>query len=302
MAAVFPFNLDGPSFLQFYGALSVTALALLAWRVHRRASSSQPERGERGEPDTYQIAWLAGGAQATLNAALASLMARGALEKRGKSLAPRTPSNKLDALHPVESEVLRHVALGLPAALRGLASAPLGLERSLSQRGLYRAARPWLEAAPELIALIGGVLLLGLARVAQGLSAHRPVGFLVLEMVLVALIGVAIAASYRRGARTAAGEALLARMRRSTPRKLEPSATASALAVDPALPVALFGTAVLMGTPLGGVHEQVRRNLRASDASGSGCSGGTAGDSGGSGCSGSGCGSGCGGGCGGCSG
>lgn len=302
MAAVFPFNLDGPSFLQFYGALSVTALALLAWRVHRRASSSQPERGERGEPDTYQIAWLAGGARATLNAALASLMARGALEKRGKSLAPRTPSNKLETLHPVESEVLRHVALGLPAALRGLASAPLGLERSLSQRGLYRAARPWLEAAPELIALIGGVLLLGLARVAQGLSAHRPVGFLVLEMVLVALIGAAIAASYRRGARTAAGEALLARMRRSTPRKLEPRATASALAVDPALPVALFGTAVLMGTPLGGVHEQVRRNLRASDASGSGCSGGTAGDSGGSGCSGGGCGSGCGGGCGGCSG
>lgn len=139
-------------------------------------------------------------------------------------------------------------------------------------------------------AVVGGV------RLALGMAGGRPVGFLI--ALLVATVVIALLYFRRPGPRTHRGDRLLNSLRRNNA-ALRTSAAAAAAALagaDIALAVALWGPAVLAGSPL----DDVRQLLRPPGTSGSSDSSSSSGSDSGSSCSGgSSCGGGCGGGCGG---
>jgi uncharacterized protein (TIGR04222 family) len=324
---LFPFNLEAAQFLAFYAALGTLALVVLVLLVGRRARSGRQAQRSREAPSPYEIAWLSGGAPAAFATALTALTQRGLVEPDGAEFRPTRDASSDATLHPVEREVLRHLPKGRAAALRGLATAPLQIERALVERGLYRPRRGFFDFATEFVPLIGGVLTLGVVRMVWGVQREKPVGFLVLEMLVIGLAAVAIVVAHMGARRTAAGAKLLADLRREATRRnktvsasADPATAPGAHAqpagahFDPVFDVALFGTAALAGTALAPVHTSLepyqRRHVQhdsggscgtfdsgGADSHSGGASSCGGGDSGG-GDGGGGCG---GGGCGGCS-
>jgi len=326
---MFPFNLDAADFLGFYAALGTLALVVLALLAGRRARGDARPQRSSATPSAYEIAWLSGGAPAAFATALTALTQRGLVEPDGAEFRTTRDASSETALHPVEREVLRHLPKGRTAALRGVATAPLQLERALIERGLYRPRRGFFDFATEFVPLIGGVLTLGAVRLVWGVQRDKPVGFLALEMLVIGVAAVGIVAAHMGARRTPAGAKLLADLRREASRRGKalvastksgakegsaPGAQAQRAGAyyDPVSDVALFGTAALAGTALAPVHTSLapyeRRHTQHASSNtnhaGSGCGGGLGdtssshSDGGASSCGGGG---GCGGGgCGGC--
>lgn len=119
-----------------------------------------------------------------------------------------------------------------------------------------------------------------------GVQRDKPVGFLVLEMLVIGLVAVGIVFAHMGARRTTAGAKLLADLRREATRRsksvtssADPNTTAGAPAqpigayYDPVSDVALFGTAALAGTALAPVHTSLEPYERrhAHHASGGAC-------------------------------
>jgi uncharacterized protein (TIGR04222 family) len=176
------------------------------------------------------------------------------------------------------------------------------LRDTLVQRGWL--VSPSQVAARRIAALVAvlGVVAVGIAKVAIGISRGRPVIFLVVLVALVAGFGVWHA--WRMPRRTRVGEALLVRLRR---RFQGASLTGPMGEFDPLwlapVMVGLFGSTVLAGSEWSAWQAPLappRPIVQGGGSGGSGSSGGCGSDSGGGGGDGGG---GCGGGgCGGCGG
>lgn len=320
---MFPLNLDAAEFLAFYAALGALALLALVVLVRRAGRSEAKSQRAREAPNAYELAWLSGGAPAAFATALTALTQRGLVEPDGAEFRATREAGRDATLHPVEREVLRHLPKGRAAALRGLATAPLQIERALVERGLYRPRRGFFDFATAFVPLIGGVLTLGAVRMVWGVQRDKPIGFLALEMLVIGLAAVGIVFAHMGARRTAAGAKLLADLRREATRRsaavrssARPEAAPGAQAqptgayYDPVFDVALFGTAALAGTALAPVHTSLgpdeRRHAQHTSGGSCGSFDGGGGDShsdggasscGGGGDGGGGCG---GGGCGGC--
>lgn len=267
-----PFDLTGEPFLALY--LGLLALVLLLGLLI--PSRLRPDGRRQNVTDPDQLAWLAGGRSRFAEAVVARLLAARALVLAGERF--RISDGSAGAT-PAERGVL---ALRQPADWSDIASTLKDhsepLERRMTEAGLlmswaeqanirFWATLPWLM-----------LLMFGATKWAIGDMRERPVGYLSLLLVLTAVAAAIRWFTIDRRTR-AAGEAL-ADARRSSER-LRRAPTAS----EVGLAVALFGTAVLLGSGLADFHK-----LRSSD----GNSGGGDGSGGG--------GSGCGGGCGGCGG
>jgi uncharacterized membrane protein YgcG len=159
----------------------------------------------------------------------------------------------------------------------------------------WTSAAPWVTLAP-----VAATIVLGLAKIAVGISRDKPVGFLVLGCVALAVIS--LLALGRKPRRTRQGDAAVhgawKRFRESgqqaewaNRRRTEPAAQPAALMP---LAVALLGIGALGGTTHAFLHSPVENLRTGSGSAGGGC--GSSGDGGG-GCGGGGCG-----GCGGCGG
>lgn len=272
---MFPFNLDAAEFLAFYAALGALALIALVVLVRRAGRSEAKTQRSREAPNAYELAWLSGGAPAALATALTALTQRGLVEPDGAEFRATREAGRDATLHPVEREVLRHLPKGRTAALRGLATAPLQIERALVERGLYRPRRAFFDFATAFVPLIGGVLTLGAVRLVWGVQRDKPVGFLVFEMLVIGLAAVGIVCAHMGARRTAAGSKLLADLRREATRRskavtshAQPEAAPGAQAqptgayYDPVFDVALFGTAALAGTALAPVHTSLEPHER----------------------------------------
>ncbi|OYW44473.1 MAG: hypothetical protein B7Z33_11630 [Sphingomonadales bacterium 12-68-11] len=272
MTGANPFDWYGGAFLALYAILFVVSFiasfAIAAWL--------RPEGREVPPSGEDELAVLAGGKDRLTETLLSRLLARGvATIERGKFLFDR----RVPVNGAVEREI---VALSAPASWKAVGNvvgrAAERIQRDLEARGLLmdagEARQLGLYAAMPLAIL----LLFGLIKVQVGLGRERPVGFLIAFMVVTAVV--ALIRVFATDRRTRGGKATLKRAQASAERlKL------AAPREETGMAVALFGTAVLVGSPLADFHK-----LRQSSSDGSGGSGDSGGDGGG------------GGGCGGCGG
>jgi uncharacterized protein (TIGR04222 family) len=288
-----PLNLRGPEFLALYvcvlGATAALA-ALLRWLLRLPT----PEPGEEvPELTAYEAAYLAGGPQLALHAAIASLVHR-------RVLSVQPAERKLSVQGPVPSKAdpleqrIYHSAGKAGETISQVctdASATVNqLGRRLQEAGLVPSDQQGIVARLFPGFLMGLVSILGLAKIVVGLERGRPVGFLIGLTIISAVI--AIVFLIKRPLRSRHGDAALARLRdqnaalRSVARS-EPERLAQD---DLVLALGLFGLGIFATGPVA----DLRTALRPPPGAGSsGCGGG--------GCGGGGCGGGCGGGgCGGC--
>lgn len=269
----------GSDFLIFYSALLVAGCFAALWMP-----SQLRDTGRRGESlDAESVALLTGGRLRFADAVLADLFVRGALEPSGADrlavvrrdvetggagkalLVAEGPVTHIEARRMID-----HHAERIAARLRrsGLLMWP---ERHTRLR--------WLSITP-----FAALLLVGLYRQRAGSALGEPTGFLVILLVLTAIF--AVVRFFLSDPRTAAGIAAVSDLREQSSRlSRAPRPDEASLAV------ALFGTAVLVGTPWEPVHA-----LRQKSGDGGGDGGGSSSSDGdgGSGCGGGGCG-GCGG-------
>ncbi len=270
----------GSDFLIFFSAL-LLAGCMAAWWI----PSQMRDAGRRGETlDEESIALLAGGRDRFADAVLADLFVRGALEPSGNdrvSVARRDITSGaagkalLEAGGPLtRSEARRIIDLHADRIAARLQRS--GLLMWPEQQMRLR----WISITP-----FAALFLLGLYRQRAGSALGEPTGFLLILLGLTAVL--ALIRFARSDPRTAAGIAAVSDL------KTKSSRIARAPRAEEApLAVALFGTAVLVGTPWEPVHA-LRQNAGSSSS----------GDGGGSSDSGSdGGGDGGGGGCGGCGG
>ncbi|HEY3481850.1 MAG TPA: TIGR04222 domain-containing membrane protein, partial [Streptomyces sp.] len=184
-----PWGISGPDFVVLYIALLGAVLLLrviVAGVVASRALRSGQERP--GPPPTvYQLAFLAGGPDRAVDAAIAALVDRGQLRVnsyRQVSQAGARPSE------PLEQAVFDAAQLKTTATLRGYgrrSAAMRALEEGLDQRGLLASAAAKRQSRTFGLVLQLAVLVLGVVRLVNGISLGRPVGVLVF---LVLVLGV----------------------------------------------------------------------------------------------------------------
>ncbi len=265
----------GSDFLVFYAVMLGFAGLAALWIP---ANLRPPGRGTAPD-DPEEIAYLAGGVDRLSQSVLTDLYTRGGI---GSAL-----DSKLEVERSfVPAGRAGTAVLALPGkftfmqAARTLKTEADRIEARLVRRGLLIAAgERWklqLLSATPLLAMLA----LGEYRRASGAAVGEPTGFLMVFMAATAVL--ALVRFLKGNSCTLAGQAAVRRLAKQASRlRRAPRPDEAALAV------ALFGTAVLVGTPWEPVHA-----LRQSAGDGGGSGGDGDGDGGG----------GCGGGCGGCGG
>lgn len=258
-----PFDLPGEPFLRLYATLLVLTVA--AGLIIPRWL--QPEGCEMRVRDPDRLAWLAGGPSRFADAVVARLLSVGAisigekktlgLDRRGTARSP-AKRGLLVLPSPATWKNVAHV----------MAQAARPIEREMVAAGLAMdegttwQMRFW-QTAPYLMLLAFGTI-----KWEVGTLRDRPVGNLTGLLVLTAVFALARLLAVNR--RTRAGDAALAEAR-SRADRLRRAPTPGE--VD--LAVALFGTAVLAGSPWAAFHQLRSAHCGASGGSdGSGCGGG----------------------------
>lgn len=283
MTGANPFDWYGGAFLALYAFLFVGAilcsLVIAAWL--------RPEGRPGAVGDDDELALLAGGRTRLGEAVLARLLARRAITIGHEGIYSHVP--------PAGASSAECDILSLPSPFRWkaaremIAGAAIQLECGLVDRGLLME----LEENRQLraYAVLPLVLLTGFGsiKVMIGLSRDRPVGFLVAFLVATVIVAIIRIVSLDR--RTRSGIRLVSEVRQRSERLGRAPTEA-----ETGTAVALFGTAVLVGSPMAELHGIRRQSDGSGSGGGNGCGGGGGGGSGGSGgsCGGGGCG-GCGG-------
>ena len=272
--------MSGGTFLLYYGALVIAAVVAGLWLP----AFLRPDGRHQQVSDQGQLAWLASGPGGFTEATLARLFGTGALEAdEGNKL--RVSRADAGDSEPERLLTAGGGVFGISEAHRMLKPYAARVEDELIERDLVldKGARWQLRlagAAPYL-----AVLAVGWYRRQAGEALGEPTGFLTALMALTALL--MLWRLLRLDPRTRAGQAALGEAKIKAAR-LRSAATGPELGIG----VALFGTAILAGTPYSQLHAM--RTTATGD--GAGGYAGDGGDSVGDG------GSGCGGGCGGCGG
>lgn len=269
MIGLNPFDWQAAEFLMLYGGLLVASV-IAGFAI---AAYVRPEGHAAAVSKDDELALLAGGRDRLGETALARMIAAGQARIQSTSiyLSPMTTGatgldREILALPSPASwgKVRRVIGQGADRIERDLIARGLLMERSEARElGLY--------AALPLFLLLG----LGAIRWQLGVARDRPVGFL--TGLMVATVIAALLRVFAVDRRTKGGLAVVREAKsRSTRLKQAPTHGETGTAV------ALFGTAVLVGSPLADLHR-----MRQSDG---GSGGGDGGGDGGGGCGGGGCG------------
>jgi uncharacterized protein (TIGR04222 family) len=202
-------GIGGPTFLLVYVVLAVAA-GVAAVRA-RRALVDVPAARPAGRLDErpYDVAYLNGGADLALTAALSAMHRTGTITTSGRGVvvAAARPESRADELeravhHAAAAPVSRHRLVTAGA----VASALHRIEQRLVAAGLILDAQ-----RRQRVRLVGGWVLvvaaLGIARVVAGVANGRPVGLLVVLVLVVLAAGLVLVLRVPR--RTRAGDALL---------------------------------------------------------------------------------------------
>jgi len=295
----YPFNLSGPQFLVFYGALIVTIFLLLAiaFRVRQMA-------GVDAHPhltDPYEIALLRAGPEEAVRIVMMSLIDRNLLCVDGARLVARADAPSL-VRRPIEKAVVMHFRRASDDPPETVARSPLvtpharALRSGLIARGLL--ADPSLLGmnpcfAPAMIA----ILALGLVAFLRIRASGPPFEFL---LIIFMFASVAILISYSRRS-TPLGRRTLRQLQALFKRLRARAGTlrAGGHTNEATLLAAVFGLNELPESSFKWLERlRARKDARSSNC-GSSCGSGSGSSSCGSSSCGGGSGSGCGGGCGG---
>ena len=298
-----PLDLPGPEFLGLYFVLFVAAVAaafFLRWFL--RLPGDEPSR-EALDLSPYEVAYLAGGEELAVNAALARLvhedvLAVDAINRRltRQSDEPPGDARKLEravfsAVNGESGETIANVRSDAARAFGSIQRRLQDLELLVSEDRSWQA-----RLIPLFVVL--SVVFFGVLKIFVGLSRDRPVIFLVIFCIISVVVAfVGFGRAVRRSRR---GDRALDRLRKSNA-ALEYSRRfrADDLAGDDlALAVGLFGMGVLAGGALAKLQTALKpphTPVSSGGCGSSGCGGGGGGACGGGG-------GGCGGGCGGCGG
>jgi len=294
----------GGDFLVFYAC--GFGIALLASLVLAKVSAGLLSTPPRGEPlrEPYLIAALGGGPQRVADAALAALFSRGMLEvhPQGRThVMRRAAGGTTGRVHPVEERLLGALPQDLRSVRKVLAPAAEKLRTDLETAGFMlrsgqRTQIQLIAAVPLLLMMVVGVL-----KVVAGMERAKPVGFLVLGLLLTLLVMAVLLSKITR--RTPAGQREWSRLRQPAAKAPHLTAATASSGQDTgsmaAMAVALAGTCALADAGYAPLYQALAARTSAASAGcgtsgcgASGCSDGGAGDGGGDG----------GGGCGGCGG
>lgn len=295
-----PLDMRGPEFLGLYVVLAAAAFPIGALlRVMASGPSGRPDEHDL-DLDPYEVAYVAGGEELVVNAAVASLVNGGCLEVDSLARTVNRVNARSPDVHPLEAAVFDVVdpdkattvaTLRSRVSLKALESAVRPIQRQLVLDESRAINVRILTTTPLFL-----VLVLGIAKAFVGVSRGRPIGTLVILGVFSAVL---IAGLYAwKPQRTGRGNAALAVLR-SRNAALGNTASYGAWRLassDLVLAIGLFGMGVLASAT--GSLASLGKALKPPPQQGgsfSGCGSST------SGC-GSSCGGGCGGGCGGCGG
>ncbi|TWT86567.1 hypothetical protein Mal64_33930 [Pseudobythopirellula maris] len=299
-ATLNPLDFDGPRFLSFY--IPLCLFAAVAAMVCRFALRKPDDPSARlGSEDAETIGALRGRWQGAFHAALAGLMAEEAIEfekdgafLQGKTYLVRARRQPLPEDSPLRRSILESTQdRGMNLSHLGPASRPEArrIVERLKDEGLLEAPASYASVRTVCGLLLGSAWLLGVAKLVGGISRDKPVGWLVVSVVVMTIV-YALIASMPRQTRT--GKRLLKQLQRKREvLKLRAEQKTSGLGAEElALAVGLFGLSACHAPEL----KQFQRSLSTTAAINGGCSA--------SGCGGDGSdgGGGCGGGCGGCGG
>lgn len=311
-----PFDLQGAQYLLFLIPTMIAAIIIgnIYWKI---ACGPGPDPSAEPFKLTWeQTAYLAGQKNRLATAAIARLVEREILAidgNDGDQLIRKSGSPEPDSA--VEKAVVKSMPLDRTdrGALARLADSVEGAFaeeiHSMEEAGLLMSPSrmktiAYLGTLPLVLVIVG----LGIPRLIMGIQNGKPVTYLVVTLVISSIL--AFIMTFARLPRTRRGTAALKQLQTANV-KLKTGSTWSQAqssgipaGATGAMAVALFGTAVLAGSPLDRLKTWYPRQT--SDGSGSGCStgcsntgggdgGGGGGDGGGSGCGGCG-GGGCGGG------
>ncbi|TVT29961.1 TIGR04222 domain-containing membrane protein [Amycolatopsis rhizosphaerae] len=286
-----PWGLSGPAFLGVYAGSLVVALVLTA--LLRRRKPWRRVRAGQQPLSLWETAYLTGGPERVVDSAIASLIRQERLRARSYGLLQ--PIGDALPADPVERAVFEAVSAAQRLSLTktrkeaGRRRAVRAVEASLARRGLLVRSRldALFTASP-----VFAVAAVGVARLVNGIRLHRPVGLLVVFLLVT-------------------GAVLFFLLRRPSPRHTRAGLKARQAALRPGpTPVPLPALAGAVGpVVLGGlaaypdtVIKTALFHLPPTGIGGSSSSGSSSCGSSSSSCSsssGSSCGSGCGGGCGG---
>lgn len=288
-----PLDLPGPLFLVFYVILlGIAHFAGKALARLCRAAHTPPVTPPDLSP--LEAAYLAGGRERAVDAALVGLLHHEAIAVQGAGGfvpgkgVPQAPQG-------LQADLYREVVHGRGAIerLRRLRTAALArMEARLAKDGLLLAAAGSERRCVQLArgAPIAAVIALGALKVLIGIARSRPVVLLVVLLVVASIVlGAKV---FGLPLRSAKGEAVLERLKRRNA-ALQATTRRRSADLDAAsvmLAVGLFGIEVLANSGLLWMQPAFVTRKSGSDSRDSGC-----------GSSGS-CSGGCGGGCGGCGG
>ncbi|EGF27904.1 TIGR04222 domain-containing membrane protein [Rhodopirellula baltica] len=226
-AALFPFNLDGPTFLALYGAAIVIGLVyLLVWFHITNGWSSNPSSPPK--LGWGQLSILAGGKKRLLQTTLVALQKRGIVQcdQHGFTILDR---GALQAQHdddPVAVSAMKVTTDYLASSnapqsfqrlLVAIHSTATNAESQMRESGLLRSTEQRNRFRVGGFSVAGILLVVGGLRCLQGIQNDRPIGFLVLEMIL-ATVGLAVAFHMAGRERlTSLGQSVQERSQRSYP-------------------------------------------------------------------------------------
>src|SRR5262249_11964835 len=202
-----PFELRGPEFLLFYFCFSLVVIVAIVY-LRRRAESGDAPRIDLGDP--YLIAYLRGGENEALRVAVISLVDRGLLEMDDQLIRRADHVTDEMASHPIEYEVLKKFGAPDEAASvfkdASLKSAFQPYHEKLENARLMPDATVRRDRKMRLLLALMALGVVGVIKIQIGLSREKPVGFLIV-MMIVAMIIAALSSFPRL---TARGKATLA--------------------------------------------------------------------------------------------
>src|SRR5262245_27342897 len=180
-----PFNLHGPDFLLLYFFFSLGAIIAVVL-LRRRAESGEPPRIDLSDP--YLIAYLRGGENEALRVAVISLIDRKLLQMNEETIQTRINASSNQVSHPIEYVVLRKFSAPDKATSifkdRDLKEAFAPYQHTLEQAGLMPDADVRRDRLIRLSFALMALTFVGAIKVTIGISLGRPVGFLIVMMIV----------------------------------------------------------------------------------------------------------------------
>ncbi len=182
-------SLDGESFLSLYVFLWLTISGISEVLRHNK---SFPEA--TGGLTTEELAYLAGGAKRIIEVGLAKLIDQGNIKLSDDKQGFKIMDVPLDNLSELEKRIIWEIQV---TEHNGGTTAPLNWENcfditsitnSIKQKGLTKI-RPSHPAyvKPAITYLFAPLIMLGMARLIHGVLLDKPIGFLIILLILTAL-------------------------------------------------------------------------------------------------------------------